>query len=85
MFFLKNIWLIPLLPAVGAALMLFFGRKLRKVTVNAVCVGAVVNRSVINERVFIGAVLSSFDPAATGFGAPAHPVSANAAATRRMH
>ena len=42
MFFLKNIWLIPLLPAVGAALMLFFGRKLRKVTVNAVCVGAVV-------------------------------------------
>ncbi|HEX4488410.1 MAG TPA: NADH-quinone oxidoreductase subunit L, partial [Terriglobales bacterium] len=42
MFFLNYIWLIPLFPAGGAALMLFFGRKLRKQTVNAVCVGAVV-------------------------------------------
>jgi NADH-quinone oxidoreductase subunit L len=42
MFFLTYIWLIPLFPACGAALMLFFGRKLRKQTVNAVCVGAVV-------------------------------------------
>ena len=42
MFFLEHIWLIPLLPAFGAAVMFFFGRKLQKPTVNAVCVGAVV-------------------------------------------
>jgi NADH-quinone oxidoreductase subunit L len=41
MFFLSHIWLIPLLPACGAALMFFFGRKLQKSTVSAVCVGAV--------------------------------------------
>ncbi len=42
MFFLDHIWLIPLLPAFGAALMFFFGRKLQKTTVSAVCVGVVV-------------------------------------------
>src|SRR5579864_409756 len=42
MFFLDHIWLIPLLPAFGAAVMLFFGRKLQKATINAVCVGVVV-------------------------------------------
>src|SRR5215471_7824812 len=42
MLFLDNIYLIPLLPAFGAAIMFFFGRKLTKQTVNAVCVGAVV-------------------------------------------
>src|ERR1700693_490624 len=42
MFFLDHIYLIPLLPAFGAALMLFFGRKLKKATVSAVCVGTVV-------------------------------------------
>jgi NADH-quinone oxidoreductase subunit L len=41
MFFLEYIWLIPLLPALGATLMFFFGRKLQKQTVSAVCVGAV--------------------------------------------
>jgi NADH-quinone oxidoreductase subunit L len=41
MFFLENIWLIPLLPACGAVLMFFFGKKLQKQTVSAVCVGAV--------------------------------------------
>src|SRR5437879_1441025 len=40
MFFLSHIWIIPLLPAFGAATMFFFGRKLQKSTVNAVCVGA---------------------------------------------
>jgi NADH-quinone oxidoreductase subunit L len=39
--FLTHIWLIPLLPAFGAAIMFFFGRKLQKATVSAVCVGAV--------------------------------------------
>jgi NADH-quinone oxidoreductase subunit L len=39
--FLENIYLIPLLPAFGATLMFFFGRKLKKQTVGAVCVGAV--------------------------------------------
>jgi NADH-quinone oxidoreductase subunit L len=42
MFFLNNIWLIPLLPAFGAAVMFFFGRKLTKQSVSAVCVGVVV-------------------------------------------
>jgi NADH-quinone oxidoreductase subunit L len=41
-FFLSRIWLIPLLPAAGAAVMFFFGRKLQKSAVSAVCVGAVV-------------------------------------------
>ena len=39
--FLSHIWLIPLFPAAGAALMFFFGRKLQKSTVSAVCVGSV--------------------------------------------
>ncbi len=42
MVFLDHIYLIPLLPAIGAAIMFFFGRRLQKSTVNAVCVGAVV-------------------------------------------
>jgi NADH-quinone oxidoreductase subunit L len=41
MFFLNHIYLIPLFPAIGAAIMFFFGRKLHKSTVSAVCVGAV--------------------------------------------
>jgi NADH-quinone oxidoreductase subunit L len=40
--FLNHIYLIPLFPAFGAAMMFFFGRRLQKATVNAVCVGAVV-------------------------------------------
>jgi NADH-quinone oxidoreductase subunit L len=42
MLFLDHIWLIPLLPAFGAAIMFFFGRKLQKATVSAVCVGVIV-------------------------------------------
>ena len=42
MFFLSHIWLIPLLPAFGAVVMFFFGRKLQKSTVSAVCVGTIV-------------------------------------------
>jgi NADH-quinone oxidoreductase subunit L len=42
MLFLKYIWLIPLLPALGAAIMFFFGSKLQKATVSAVCVGSIV-------------------------------------------
>jgi len=41
MFFLDKIWLIPLLPAIGATLMFFFGKKLQKQTVSVVCVGVV--------------------------------------------
>jgi NADH-quinone oxidoreductase subunit L len=40
--FLDHIWLIPLLPAFGAAIMFFFGRKLQKATVSVVCVGTIV-------------------------------------------
>jgi NADH-quinone oxidoreductase subunit L len=42
MLFLDHIYLILLLPAFGAAMMFFFGRKLTKQTVSAVCVGVVV-------------------------------------------
>jgi NADH-quinone oxidoreductase subunit L len=42
MLFLDHIWLIPLLPALGAAIMFFFGRRLQKSAVSAVCVGVVV-------------------------------------------
>lgn len=42
MVFLDHIWLIPLFPAFGATIMFFFGRRLQKATVDAVCVGAVV-------------------------------------------
>ena len=42
MLFLDRIYLIPLFPAFGAAMMFFFGRKANKKTVNAVCVGMVV-------------------------------------------
>ena len=41
MLFLEYIWLIPLLPAFGAAMMFFFGKKLRKETVSAICVGTI--------------------------------------------
>ena len=40
--FLNYIWLVLLLPAFGAAMMFFFGRRLQKSAVNAICVGAVV-------------------------------------------
>src|SRR5271170_6237446 len=42
MFFLTYIRLIPILPAFGAVIMFFFGRKLQKATVSAVCVGTIV-------------------------------------------
>src|SRR5881398_3141129 len=42
MLFLDHIWLIPLLPAFGATMMFFFGRKLQKQAVDAVCVSVVV-------------------------------------------
>src|ERR1700723_248118 len=40
--FLSHIWVIPLLPALGATIIFFFGRKLQKATVSAVCVGSIV-------------------------------------------
>lgn len=42
MYFLDHIWLIPLFPAIGAASMFFFGRKLQRSAVSAICVGMVV-------------------------------------------
>src|SRR6266542_3403554 len=41
MFFVDNIWMVPLLPAMGAVLMLFFGRRLAKKRIDAICVGSV--------------------------------------------
>ena len=40
--FLDHIWLIPLFPAFGAAMMFFFGRRMQKTAVSTVCVGVVV-------------------------------------------
>src|ERR1700674_3343516 len=40
-YFLAHIWLIPLFPLAGAALMLFIGRRLPNAGVNIVCVGSV--------------------------------------------
>jgi NADH-quinone oxidoreductase subunit L len=40
-FFLAHIWLIPLFPLAGAALMLLFGRRLNNAAVSTVCVGSV--------------------------------------------
>ena len=40
--FLDHIWLIPLFPAFGAAMMFFLGRRMQKAAVSAVCVGVVV-------------------------------------------
>jgi NADH-quinone oxidoreductase subunit L len=37
-----QIWLIPLLPLLGAALMLLIGRRLPKLAVDVVCVGSVL-------------------------------------------
>ncbi len=42
MFFLDYIWIIPLLPALGAVTMFFFGRRMSKQAVSVVCVGVVV-------------------------------------------
>jgi NADH-quinone oxidoreductase subunit L len=42
MFFLRNLWVVPLLPIIGAALMFFIGRRVSKRTVSVICVGAVV-------------------------------------------
>ncbi len=38
-YFLAHIWMIPLFPLAGAALMLFIGRRLPNIGVNVVCVG----------------------------------------------
>jgi NADH-quinone oxidoreductase subunit L len=40
-YFLAHIWLIPLFPLAGAALMFFFGRRLPNAVVNVICVGSV--------------------------------------------
>ncbi len=40
-FFLDHIWLIPLFPLAGAALMFFIGRGLKNSAVSAICVGSV--------------------------------------------
>jgi len=40
-FFLDKIWLIPLFPVAGAALMLLIGRRLQSSAVSVICVGSV--------------------------------------------
>jgi len=41
MLFLDYIWIIPLFPAFGAVMMLFFGRRMSKAAVDSVCVGLI--------------------------------------------
>jgi NADH-quinone oxidoreductase subunit L len=41
-FFLRQLWLIPLFPLIGAAAMFFIGRHLSKAAVNFFCVGSVL-------------------------------------------
>ncbi|MFY9585766.1 MAG: NADH-quinone oxidoreductase subunit L [Candidatus Acidiferrales bacterium] len=41
-FFLDHVWLIPLFPLAGAAVMLLIGRRLQNSAVSAVCVGSVL-------------------------------------------
>jgi NADH-quinone oxidoreductase subunit L len=45
---LDHIWLIPLFPAFGAAMMFFFGRRLSRQAVSAVCVGVVAAAFVLS-------------------------------------
>ena len=40
-YFLEHIWLIPMFPLLTAALMLFYGRRLEKKIIDALCVGSV--------------------------------------------
>ena len=47
MLFLDHIYLIPLLPAIGSVIIFFFGRRLSKQAVSAVCVGVVALAFVI--------------------------------------
>src|SRR5262249_5630261 len=66
LFFLDKIWMVPLLPALGAALMFFFGRKLSNRAVSVICVGAVVVAFLLS----VGAVWQFTDYAAQHPGAP---------------
>ena len=49
------IWLIPIIPLIGAALMLVMGKRLPKVAVNVICVGSVF----LSFLLSLGAVLQS--------------------------
>jgi len=41
-YFLDHVWLIPLFPLAGAALMILIGRKLPNSAVSVICVGSVL-------------------------------------------
>ncbi|MBZ5645898.1 MAG: NADH-quinone oxidoreductase subunit L [Acidobacteriia bacterium] len=66
MFFLEYIWVIPLLPAFGAAMMFFFGRKVSKRAVSVICVGVVV----LSFLMACGAVWQLSDYSAANHGKP---------------
>jgi NADH-quinone oxidoreductase subunit L len=55
-YFLSHLWLIPLFPLAGAAIMFFFGRRLSKEAVNLFCVGSVF----LSFLHALGAVLKLF-------------------------
>jgi NADH-quinone oxidoreductase subunit L len=55
-YFLSHLWLIPLFPLAGAAIMFFFGRRLTKEAVNLFCIGSVF----LSFLHGLGAVLKMF-------------------------
>ena len=63
-YFLAHIWLIPLFPLAGAALMLFIGRRLPNSGVNVICVG-----SVFLSMCFAFGAICAIDRAAGGASA----------------
>lgn len=56
-YFLSHLWLIPLFPLLGAAVMFFFGRRLSKEAVNLFCIGSVF----LSLIYALGAVLKLFE------------------------
>ncbi len=51
-FFLDHIWLIPLFPLAGAAVMFFIGRRLANTAVNVICCGTVATSFVFAAGAF---------------------------------
>jgi NADH-quinone oxidoreductase subunit L len=52
-FFLDHIWLIPMFPLLTAAVMLFFGRRLARSVINALCIGSVLVSFIFSVGAFL--------------------------------
>src|SRR5664279_2065398 len=80
--FLDLIWLIPLVPLFGAAVMLFFGRRLPKAAISIICpgavgvslllsVGAVIQLAGLKEKIHQVTLFSWLPLMKSGHGLPA--------------